>query len=81
MVFLFSFPALDTLPSCSFDDLIRPRQHVGRNRQADLLSRFKVDNELELYRLLYRKFGRLRASRILSTYIAARRNKSLWLAP
>jgi hypothetical protein len=25
-----------------FDHLIRPRQHVGRNREADLLRRFKL---------------------------------------
>jgi hypothetical protein len=24
--------------------LVRPSQHVGRNRQAELLGRFKVDN-------------------------------------
>ena len=33
--------------------LIRPRQHVWRNRQADLLGRFQIDDELEFYWLLH----------------------------
>jgi hypothetical protein len=33
-------------------DLIRPHQHIGTNRQADLLRRFEIDDELELLRLL-----------------------------
>src|SRR5438094_1448247 len=37
---------------CSFDYLIRPREHVGRNRQADLLCRLEIDHQLELRRLL-----------------------------
>src|SRR5262245_39140422 len=41
--------------------LIRSRQHVGRNRQADLLGGFQIDDELELHRLLDRKIGGLRA--------------------
>jgi hypothetical protein len=35
----------------SFDDFIRARQHVRRDRQADLLGRFQIDDELELLRL------------------------------
>ena len=35
----------------SLDDLVRSRQHIRRNRQADLLRRFEVDNQLELGRL------------------------------
>src|SRR5262245_10374375 len=35
----------------SFDYPIRPHQHVRRNRQADLLGRFQIDDELELLRL------------------------------
>ena len=37
--------------------LIRPRQHVRRNREADLLSRFQVDEQLKLRRLLYGNIG------------------------
>src|SRR5207253_9504499 len=33
--------------------LIRPRQHIGRNRETDLLRRFQIDDELELRRLLH----------------------------
>src|SRR5262249_3954853 len=38
---------------------IRPRQHVGRNRQTDLFGRFQIDDELEFLRLLHRKVSRL----------------------
>ena len=43
------------------DDLIRPRQHIRRNRQADLLGCFQVDDQLELRRLLHGKIGGLGA--------------------
>ena len=39
------------------DYLVRPRQHVRRNRQADLLGGFEIDDQLELRRLLDRKIG------------------------
>src|SRR5262249_3322826 len=39
----------------------RSRQHVRRNRQADLLGGFEVDDELELRRLLHREISRLGA--------------------
>src|SRR5713226_9851528 len=42
---------------CSFDDFVRPHQHVRRNCQADLLRGFEVDDQLELDRLLDRKIG------------------------
>ena len=29
------------------DHLVRPRQHVGWNRQADLLRRVQIDDELK----------------------------------
>ena len=45
--------------ACLFDHLIRPRQHVRWNRQADLLGRFQIDDELELRRLLHREIGGL----------------------
>ena len=39
------------------NDFIRPHQHVRRNRQADLLRGFEIDDELKLFRLLYGKIG------------------------
>jgi hypothetical protein len=38
---------------CSLDHLIRSGQHVGRNREADLLGGFQIDDELKLRRLFY----------------------------
>jgi len=35
--------------------LIRPDQHIRRDRQADLLRRLAVDDHLELHRLLKRR--------------------------
>ena len=43
------------------DHLIRPRQHVRRNRQADLFRGLQIDDELELRRLLHRQIGGLGA--------------------
>src|SRR5262249_12737546 len=51
---------LDTRPS-SFDDPIRPRQHLRWNRQAYLVGGFEIDDELELYRLFYGKVSSLAA--------------------
>ena len=45
--------------SLLFDHFIRSRQHIRRNRQADLLCRFEIDDELELRRLLDRQVGGL----------------------
>jgi hypothetical protein len=45
----------------SIDHLIRPCQHIRRYRQADLLGCFKIDDELELLRLLHGQVSRLRA--------------------
>jgi hypothetical protein len=45
----------------SSDDSIRSGQHVWRNREADLLGGFEIDNELELRRLLDRQVGWLSA--------------------
>jgi hypothetical protein len=36
----------------SLEDLIRSRQHIGRNCQPDLLGGFEINYELELCRLL-----------------------------
>ena len=43
------------------DHLTRPRQHIRRNRNADLFSGFQIDDELELLRLLYGQVGGLGA--------------------
>ena len=51
--------ALVFLPS--LDHLVRSHQHVRRNRQADLLGGFQIDDELKLRRLLDRKVGGLGA--------------------
>jgi hypothetical protein len=45
--------------SPSLDHPVRPRQHVARNRQADLLRRFQVDHKFELRRLLHREVSGL----------------------
>jgi len=45
-----------------FNDPTRPRQHIGRDRYADLLGGFQVDDEIEFHRLLHRQlrgFGTL----------------------
>ena len=44
-----------------FNHLIRPRQHIRRNRQADLLRGFQIDDQLELCRLLDGQIGGLGA--------------------
>ena len=64
----------------SLDNLIRSYQHIRRNRQADLLDGFKIDHQVELRRLLDREFRGLAPFKILSTYVAVRRNKSVKLA-
>jgi hypothetical protein len=47
--------------SVSFDHLVRSYQHIRRDRQADLFSRFQIDDEFELLRLLHREIGGLGA--------------------
>ena len=63
------------------DHSVRPHQHIRRNRQTDLLSRFQINDELEFRRLFDWEISRFRTFRILSTYVAARANKSLLFAP
>ena len=54
--------SLDTPHSpLSLDHFVRSRQHVRRNRQADLLGGFEIDDELELRRLLHGQVGGLGA--------------------
>jgi hypothetical protein len=43
------------------DHPIRPRQHIRRNRQTDLLGCFQIDHQLKLLRLLGRKVGGFRS--------------------
>jgi hypothetical protein len=43
----------------SLDHPIRSRQHIRRDRQANLLGRFQIDRKLELCRLLNRQVCRL----------------------
>src|SRR5262249_22363045 len=57
IIFVFIVSAL-LLPN----HLVRSRQHVGRNRQADLLGRLQVDDELKPHRLLNRQVARRCAS-------------------
>src|SRR2546428_8514161 len=45
----------------SLNHFISPRQHIRRYRQADLLGRFQIDDELELCRLLDWEIGGLGA--------------------
>jgi hypothetical protein len=39
--------------SVLLDHLVRPRQHIRRNRQADLLGCFQIDDQLKLRPLFY----------------------------
>src|SRR5215467_4147056 len=43
------------------DHLVRPQEHVGRNRESNLLGCFEIYHQLELRRLLDRKIGGLGA--------------------
>ena len=45
----------------SLDHFVRPRQHVLRNRQTNLLCRFQIDDQLKLCRLLDGEIGGLAA--------------------
>src|SRR5262244_3099439 len=56
-----SLLTLTLAPHVLPDHPVRPRQHIRRNRQADLFCRLQIDDELKLCRLLDRQVGRLRA--------------------
>ncbi len=47
-------------------DPVRSNQHIRRNRQADLLRCFQIDDELELHWLLDGKVGWLSPLEVLS---------------
>ena len=57
MLFFMSFAVNNVEPL--LNDFIRSRHHVGRNRQADLLCRFEINDEFKLRRLLHRQISRL----------------------
>ena len=77
----FGFSILDLE---SFDNSVCSSQDVGRNRQADLLRRLQVYDQLELRRLLHRKIGRLGAFqhkldiRVSLHYNARQKEKAVW---
>src|SRR5215813_5495116 len=64
-LFMYFFSASSTchstLDTCLFslDNFVRSHQHIRWNRQADLLGRFQVDDELKLRRLFHRQISRL----------------------
>src|SRR5262245_5735925 len=43
----------------SLDHFVRSRQHIGWNRQADLLGGFQIDHQLKLHWLFHGQIGRL----------------------
>src|SRR5262245_9784021 len=59
--------SLDTphSPVSSLNHPIRPRQHIWRNSEADLLRGFQINDELKLGWLLDRKIGGLCAFKYL----------------
>ena len=59
MLFFMSFAVSNVEPL--LNDFVRPRQHVRRNRQADLLRSFQIDDELKFRGLFDGKVGGLRA--------------------
>ena len=69
------------LDCSSSDDPIRPRHHLRRNREAELLGSFEVDDQLELRRLLDREVAGFRAFEDLVHVVAARRNMSVRSGP
>src|SRR5215467_5999260 len=54
-------PAQGMLLLFLFDHSIRSHQHIGRDRQADLLGRFEIDHQFEFRRLLDWQIGGLGA--------------------
>jgi len=65
-----------------FDHLVGAGEQGCRYIDAKRLGSSQVDNEIELRRLLNWKVGRVSAPQyILSTYSAARRNRSGTFAP
>ena len=64
---------------CHLDDPVRSHQHVRRNRQADLLGRFQLMMNSNFVGCSTGRLAGLAPFKILSTYVAARRNRSVTL--
>ena len=81
-VFLIAFFLFDLLVTLvfSFDHFIRSRQHIRRNRQADLLGGFEIDDESN-FRLLHGKIGGLGAFQNLVDVNRGAPDKSAMLTP
>ena len=60
----------------SFDHPIRPRQHIRRNCQADLLGGFEIDHKFEFGRPLDGQVGGLGAFQDL-VYVNSRASETL----
>jgi hypothetical protein len=58
-LFSFRFLLLLFAPCSLLDDFIRSRQHVRRNRYADLFGCIQVDDQLKLRWLLHRQISGL----------------------
>jgi hypothetical protein len=49
--------SMPVYPDAFLNHLVRPHQHVGRNRQPDLLGRLEIDDQLDLIDLLVLGFN------------------------
>ena len=65
----------------SLDYSVRSHQHIRRDRQADLLRRFQIDDELKLHRLLHRDIRGLGAFQNLVDESGGAASKSFWFTP
>ena len=54
----------------SSDDSVRPRQHIGRDREADLLRCFEVDHELKFSRFFEWQLRNPTVARIMASPLA-----------
>ena len=54
-------PLTSDLRLLSLDYSVRSRQHIRRNRQADLLGGLEIDHQLKLRRRFNRQVSRLRS--------------------
>src|SRR5262249_2654091 len=60
ILFFMFFSCLVPFSLFLFDHFIRPRQHIRRNRHANLFCRFKIDRHLKLHRCFHGQVRRLR---------------------
>ena len=68
---VFDAPGTIGRPIFSLDQSIRPCEHVGRNREPDLLCYLQVDGKLELPRLLHGRNRRLGSLKNENTLLLA----------